>query len=156
MGDTGHSMSEFRSVTSYLMWDHDRLDAVLYEVFALVSEGSIARAVERYDEFHLGMDRHLRLEDEVLFPEFMARSGLSGGPTELATREHQVIRGALADMKGALSSSDTKAFFAARKKFLAVLPAHHAKEEQLLYPVIDESLSEDARIELVERLMAMT
>jgi hemerythrin-like domain-containing protein len=147
-------MSDFKSVTSYLMWDHDRLDAVLYEVFALVSEGSLAHAAERFAEFDAGMARHIRLEDEVLFPEFRARSGLTGGPTELAGREHQVISEALADMKGALASGDAKAFFAARKKFLAVLPAHHAKEEQLLYPVIDESLSEDDRLDLVKRLIA--
>jgi len=148
-------MSEFRSVTSYLMWDHDRLDAVLYEVFALVSEGSFGRATQRYEQFFGGMQRHIALEEDVLFPEFEARSGAKPTATALARRDHEVIREALADMQAALADESSKSFFAARKKLLAVLPTHHAKEEQLLYPVIDESMTEDERGLLVARLLSI-
>lgn len=145
-------MSEFQSVTSYLMFDHDRLDAVLYEVFALVAESSFEAATGRFSAFHAGMKRHLRIEEEILFPEFDARSGGSTGPTDLARRDHGVIREAIADMQAAISARDARAFFAARKKFLSVLPAHHAQEEQLLYPLIDATMTDEERHAIVARM----
>ena len=147
-------MADFQSVSSYLMWDHDRLDAVLYEVLALVSEGTFERARERYAEFIAGMRRHIDLEEKILFPEFEQRSGIKAGPTDLARRDHEIIREALSDMDTAIAAGSPKPFFLARKKFLSVLPSHHAKEEQLLYPVIDESMPEEERLNLVARLQA--
>jgi iron-sulfur cluster repair protein YtfE (RIC family) len=145
-------MSEFQSITSYLMFDHDRLDAILYEVFALVAEGELEPATGRFAGFHAGMKRHLRLEEEILFPEFERWSGGSSGPTDLARKDHALIREALEEMKDALAAREARAFFAARKKFLSVLPAHHAQEEQLLYPLIDAAMTEEDRRAIVARL----
>ena len=147
-------MSDFRSVTAFMMWDHDRLDAILYEVFALVSEGLLERAGERFAGFLVGMEWHIRVEETVLFPEFEARAGVKKAPTDIARRDHANIQKALGDMKAALAVKDPRAFFVARRSFLSVLPTHHAQEEQLLYPIIDDSMSEDERVALVERLRA--
>lgn len=136
------------------MWDHDRLDAILYEVFALVSEGLLERAGERFAGFLVGMEWHVRVEETVLFPEFEARAGTTKAPTDIARKDHAKILKALADMKAALAAKDPRAFFVARRSFLSVLPTHHAQEEQLLYPIIDDSMSEDERVALVERLRA--
>lgn len=148
------SMSEFLSVTSYLMWDHDRLDATLYEVFALVAEGSYDSAAGRFAAFHAGMKRHLRMEEEILFPEFERRAPGSDA-IELSLQDHTRVRSALTEMKAALEAHNGRAFFAARKDFLAVLPAHHAQEEQLLYPLIDGSMTDEERRAIVARLRGL-
>ena len=83
--------SRFESVTAYLGWDHDRLDETLCSVSSAVESGDFAGAAARYEEFELGLLRHVRIEEELLFPVFEARSGFMNGPTAVMRDEHQQV-----------------------------------------------------------------
>jgi hypothetical protein len=54
----------FESVTGYLSWDHDRLDAILKSVQGWVERGEWGHAHREYGEFDRGLDRHIRLEEQ--------------------------------------------------------------------------------------------
>lgn len=144
--------SGFESVTAYLGWDHDRLDEALRSVSAAVASGRFADAVAHYEQFELGLLRHVRIEEELLFPVFEARSGIVNGPTAVMRDEHRQVQTALGIMRRGLQRSDPGAYGDGLRFFESVLPDHNAKEEHILYPTLDSLLRPAERALLVARL----
>ena len=141
----------FETATEYLSWDHDRLDGLLESIRSGVERGDWAAVRRHYAEFHGGLDRHIRREEEILFPLFEERTRLTG-PTEVMRQEHRLIRGALAMLNGAVGRGDARAFRASLARLLAVLPDHNSKEERVLYPATDRALSESEQAALAAQL----
>ncbi|MBI5160786.1 MAG: hemerythrin domain-containing protein [Micrococcales bacterium] len=142
----------FRTVTEYLLWDHDRLDATFAQVCVLAGRGEMPPAAVLFDRFHNLMMRHIRIEEAILMPVFEGKTGLTSGPTEASRREHKGVIEAIIAMKSALKNGSSSRFLEARRKFLSLLPSHHAKEETLMYPMIDQALTDEERLDLVTRL----
>jgi iron-sulfur cluster repair protein YtfE (RIC family) len=142
----------FDSVTAYLGWDHDRLDEALRSVSSAVERGRFADAAAGYEELELGLLRHMRIEEELLFPVFEARSGMVNGPTEVMRDEHRQVRTALGLMRRGLQRTDAGAYGEGLRFFDSVLPDHNAKEEHILYPTLDRLLRPAERAALVARL----
>lgn len=146
------SSPRFSTVTEYLSWDHDRLDALLADVQRMVEDGELERADHTFAEFFEGLRRHIRIEEEVLFPEFEARTGVTQGPTRVMRHEHRQIEEALEAMREALDRADAAAFRAGDARLLEVLSPHNAKEERILYPTTDQHLTPEERRLLLERM----
>jgi iron-sulfur cluster repair protein YtfE (RIC family) len=144
--------SGFDSVTAYLGWEHGRLDEALRSVSSAVERGRFADAAAVYEELELGLLRHMRIEEELLFPVFEARSGMVYGPTEVMRDEHRQVRTALGLMRRGLLRTDAGAYGEGLRFFDAVLPDHNAKEEHILYPTLDRLLRPAERAALVARL----
>lgn len=142
----------FETVTAYLGWDHDRISAALADATAAVAESRFEEAARHYGRFEHGLLRHVRIEEELLFPVFEARSGIVGGPTVVMRDEHRQVRTALGLMGGGLERRDASAFDDGRRFFDAVMPDHNAKEEHILYPTLDGLLNAAERAALVTRL----
>jgi iron-sulfur cluster repair protein YtfE (RIC family) len=142
----------FDSVTAYLGWDHDRLDEALRSVSSAVERGRFADAAAGYEEVELGLLRHMRIEEELLFPVFEARSGMVNGPTDVMRDEHRQVRTALGLMRHGLLRTDARAYGEGLRFFDSVLPDHNAKEEHILYPTLDRLLRPAERAALVARL----
>jgi hypothetical protein len=83
----------FKSVAAYLSWDHDRLDALLETVRNRVYNSEWATARRDHDEFARGLKRHIRLEEDILFP--MLEGVAPKGHTYAMRDEHTRIRGVL-------------------------------------------------------------
>lgn len=140
------------SVTAYLTADHDRLRAILAEVFQELDAGRPETASERFAEFHHVLTRHIRIEEELVFPFFDLRSGMSGGPTAVMRDEHRAIEHALTRMDTALAASDEGGFRAGVDELRQVLGDHNEREERVLYPMTDRMLSDAERAVFVQRL----
>ena len=144
----GHSATHFSSVTAYLSFDHRRLDAILADVRRMVDDGEVERADHAFGDFFEGLVRHIRIEEEIVFPLFEERVGPSG-PVAVMRSEHVVIREALGRMREALGRGSAAAFQVGLVQLLGVLPDHDVKEERILYPAIDRALSHAERAALV-------
>jgi len=144
--------SGFDSVTAYLGWEHGRLNEELRSVSSAVERGRFADAAAVYEELELGLLRHMRIEEELLFPVFEARSGMVNGPTEVMRDEHRQVRTALGLMRRGLQRTDAGAYGDGLRFFDSVLPDHNAKEEHILYPTLDRLLRPAERAALVARL----
>lgn len=147
-------MTDFPSVTAYLSWDHDRLDALLVRACDLLDRGDFAEARSTFATFRSGLERHIRLEEEILFSEFERRTGMVAGPTQVMRIEHRHIEHALDRMGTALEASDRPTFATAYADLLEVLGPHNEKEEHILYPMTDRSLDETERQKLTQKLLA--
>ena len=141
-------------VNTYLSDDHDRIDALLADAVRLVSAGDFDAARPIFASFRAGLERHIRLEDEVLFPLFDRVTGHRGGPTEVMRREHRLIEAALRGMVSALDARDVAGFTGQREELLAVLAPHNDKEEAVIYPMTDQALDDTERARVVASLRA--
>src|SRR5215470_115082 len=131
----------FSTIHSYFAFDHARLDAALAELAGQVDRGDIHRAMRDFAQFERGMKRHLHIEEDVLFQLYaFDRTGYSKVPTQTLQSDHVRIVEAIEEMGEALGAHDVFAFRAALIKLNAILPEHNAKEEHVLYPLVDSLL----------------
>lgn len=131
-------------ITSYFENDHDRLDD-LFKQFQAAKQADFPKALDCFCGFKAGLLRHIAWEEEVLFRQFEAKTGMRGaGPTEVMRIEHGEIKRLLETLhektrqQGADSELDEAAL-------LSILDAHNQKEERILYPMIDKLLNEPER-----------
>ena len=143
-----------REVNEALSWDHDRLEALDQLAFERLAAGDGAGARAAWGEFTTGLRRHIRFEEELLFPTFAERLGVppAAGPTAVMRAEHREIEALLDRIGRALAGEG--AAVPLRAELHRVLGEHNVKEEQVLYPATDEALLPDERDELVGRIQA--
>ena len=132
------------TITHYYETDHDRLDE-LFKKFQALKRSDYPKAKEHFKEFKFGLQRHIVWEEEILFPLFEQKTGMThGGPTEVMRQEHRLIGKYLEDIhqkvKIANPESDDD-----ENMLLNTLSMHNQKEEQILYPAIDRSLVDNER-----------
>ncbi len=123
------------SIHQHYSEDHDRLDG-LFRQFRELKAADGARARVLFGEFKSGLERHIVWEEEILFPAFENKTGITQGPTQVMRIEHREIKGFLQAIAGKLDAGD---FATDREEvgLLAVLGPHNEKEEGILYPMID-------------------
>ena len=146
------SPARFDSITRYLSWDHDRLDGLLSEATRHVEAGELGEARSLFIPFDEGLRRHIRIEEELLFPLFESRSGMRHGPTAVMRGEHRVIEGELARMRRGLDNGDAAEYATGLANLHGVLGPHNVKEEQVLYPTTDDMLEALERRDFVDGL----
>ncbi len=143
------------TVTEYLEADHRRLDAILVEVQPLAGAGQWEGAAARFGEFSSGLDRHIDVEEQILFPTFESATGMRAGPTQVMRAEHIEIRDWMRTATDAIGRADGEVLQEALEALSQTLAAHNMKEEHMLYPMADQAMHGDAqRRDLVRRLQA--
>ena len=147
---------ELRTVNEALSWDHDRLDALEGAAFEARSQGHLAEAAAMYAAFAFGLRRHIRFEEELLFPEFEEKTGHSAtaGPTMVMRDEHREILDCLDRIQASITDPASTAE-SVRHALHLVLGNHNLKEENIVYPMTDQALGAEARDALVRRIQAL-
>ncbi len=135
-------MTKTNAITQYFEADHNRLDAIFHQ-FQQKKYESAAAAKSYFKAFNNGLKRHIIWEEDVLFPLFEEKSGMKGGgPTFVMKEEHRRIGAILERIhdkvrQGDSSSEDDE------EMLLEILEGHNQKEEQVLYPAMDQLLTEE-------------
>jgi hemerythrin-like domain-containing protein len=145
-------MSPTDTVMSYLAADHDRLDRLFLDAVRLVGADDFTGAGAKLAIFVAGLTRHIRLEDEVLFPRFEQATAMTSGPTAVMRREHRLIENVLTGLTEALEGRDRAKFDALHGELVAILEPHNEKEEAVIYPMTDDALDDESRSRLVAEL----
>jgi len=123
-------------VTAFFEADHDRLDC-LFQKYSETKRQDIKKAKTYFREFLKGLQRHIIWEEEILFPFFEEVSGMTMGPTIVMRHEHKLISEMLDQIHERVRKGDTHTD-EAEQALLAVLTPHNEKEENILYPAIDQ------------------
>jgi len=132
--------------------DHRDCDARWADVEELLDTEDIEAARPAWQKFLAGMQRHIAMEEEVLFPAFEAASGMHDtGPTAVMRLEHNQIRALLDEIGTAIGSGDYEQALEVGDTLLMLIQTHSAKEEEVLYPMAENLLS-GRWSELAERL----
>ena len=128
------------NVTIYYEADHDRLDE-LFKSFQQLKRKESTKAKELFTGFRSGLLRHIAWEEEILFPHFEQKTGMShSGPTEVMRMEHRIIKNHLEAILEKINANNPESDEDERL-LLQILVSHNQKEERILYPAIDRSLS---------------
>ncbi len=136
MSDASLSLKEFFTL------DHRRCDEKWTEVEAAAQAGDVEVEKEKWRTFQGEMLRHLRMEEEVMFPAFEQASGMThSGPTFMMRSEHEQMRGLIEQMDAAANGDDYDELVDLGDTLLMLIQQHNQKEEQMLYPMADRALT---------------
>ncbi len=131
--------------------DHDRLDA-LFTTFQERKRQDFAKAKEAFASFKFGLQRHIVWEEDVLFPKWEENSGMAeGGPTQVMRTEHRMIGECLEAIHRKVEAQDPESD-RDEQRLLDILKSHNMKEERILYPSIDQVISDQERAELYQAM----
>ncbi len=129
-------------ISAFLGEDHRRCDGFYAEAEEAARANDAARAAERFARFELCLLRHMAMEEEGLFGELDKRMGFAGeGPTSLMREEHEQLRGLLARLRDRLEAGDLVSFADVCETLLLLMEQHNMKEEEVLYPLMDEAFA---------------
>ncbi len=122
--------------------DHRRCDSLWAAVEAAGNNGDDAATSAAWQKFAAAMDRHFRMEEDVLFPAFERTTGMVGmGPTVVMRAEHEQMRGVLRTMAGCAASGDYEGLLDHGDTLLMLIQQHNVKEEGILYPMAQQHLT---------------
>lgn len=134
------------AISEFMGRDHDRLDAIFAEFQKAPDDG---KAKEFFTRFDGGLRAHITWEEEILFPSFEEKTGMRDmGPTAVMRMEHRQIHQLLESIGRGIGPQSA----APARELVEVLTAHNHKEENILYPWLDESLTEQEISTALDRI----
>lgn len=144
-----------------LLETHEWLD----EHFLLHQEALLAQdlplALELLEEVDEGQREHIRIEEEILLPVYARAGSIPGGNPQFYINEHKKMLAILDGFKETLPRLIRKSPGERRREtielfdqgywFKRLLEHHDQREENILYPVLDQVTSEEERRELLKQ-----
>lgn len=139
-----------KTITEYYEEDHDRLDD-LFKKFQELKRKDYPKAKEFFREFKFGLQRHIVWEEDILFPLFETKTGMTSGPTHVMRMEHRQIGACLEEVHKKVQKQDPNSDDE-EKRLLSILGDHNLKEENVLYPAIDGAITNEERTTTFEAM----
>ena len=137
-------MDEQKTISLFYEHDHDRLDES-FKTFQQLKRSDFPKAKEAFKAFKFGLQRHIVWEEDVLFPLWEEKTGMSeGGPTSVMRAEHRQIGQQLEAIHGKVADQNPDSD-QEEQALLDLLGSHNMKEERVLYPAIDQLTSAEER-----------
>jgi hemerythrin-like domain-containing protein len=145
------------TISSYLADDHHRCDKLLATVCASIRAGQWHQAERELCDFTDALERHLQLEDVIVFPAFEKALARAGGadkpPFGQMHIEHLRMRAVTKRMADSHIVHDARAFLDHAHTLALALCLHGEREEGVLYPLIDRML-QTQRDEIIAEMRA--
>lgn len=131
-------------IGEFMTRSHRECDELFAVAEAAASGGDLSRTHQAHAAFEAALLHHLGMEENVLFPDFEAATGMTAGPTAVMRMEHGQMRGLFTQMQQALDSGALEGYLGAAETLLILIQQHNMKEEHMLYPMCDRALGGDA------------
>jgi hemerythrin-like domain-containing protein len=128
------------TITAALTAEHRQGDRFFAAAMQAAEQADWLACHRQFDLFLQALKRHMKIEEEMLFPAFERATGVHDGPTSVMRREHQEMLAMLGEIATAIAARSTVDIRAAMQSFAGRMAAHSAKEERVLYPMCDEML----------------
>ena len=149
-----------RGIQHVLGEDHVRIDQIFFRFEETVRSANWLEALGRFSELRAGLKRHIRMEEEILFPELEKRKEAPGEVWQALWSDHQAIKKALAELGLSLAAAaqpggdpnTPRQVRQKSKEFFASLQDHNAREERLLYRVLSHRLTEQQETQLLQKM----
>jgi regulator of cell morphogenesis and NO signaling len=143
-----------KNISRFLLEDHRRIDEH-FKAFQALALHDKAAAAQAFAEFVEGLKRHMMWEETLLFPLFERETGMvTFGPTGVMRAEHRQFRTMLQRLQDRLAQSEADDEL--DRELTRVMLAHNEKEETVLYPWIDDLLTDMEATIMVEQMKALS
>jgi uncharacterized protein (DUF2249 family)/hemerythrin superfamily protein len=126
-----------RQISEALASDHERLENLEARAFAALHRGDINEGGRLLASFVRGLKRHIRFEEERLFPAIEARTDTARGtgPIQVMREDHREILIALENLLRSVGCPDLAGDL--HDELKPLLLAHHAQEENVFHPALE-------------------
>lgn len=141
-------------ISEYMTADHRHCDELFADIEAILVSGEQVGATEKFNSFLSEMEHHFSMEEDILFPAFERVTGMSNGPTAMMRHEHTQMRNMFQQMSESMDAGDVFNYLGIAETLLVMMQQHNMKEEQVLYPMVDNTLS-DQREDIIDQLREM-
>ena len=139
------------TIKDFMTHKHRECDHLLAEAEDAVEKGDFDAALEKYLAFKNETLKHFDMEEEYLFPLFEQKTGMTQGPTQVMRMEHSQAKSLFEKMDEAYNAKDKDRIFGLGESMNILLQQHNAKEEQMLYTMMQQHLMSE-NDEIVEKL----
>lgn len=128
-------------ITDALLGEHAVFHLLLGNIEqSLPALDSLPSLQNRIAAFAFALESHAGLEDELLFNALEPHLGTAGGPLAVMRMEHNQITDLLGKIESASELEPTRAF---AKQMIQITRGHFQKEEQILFRMARQFLSEE-------------
>ncbi len=134
------------TIHTFMSAHHKECDELFSQAEEAVSNKDWSQATPLWSAFATELEKHFSREEGVLFPEFESQTGMTGGPTQMMRMEHEQMRSLVNEINKATEAQDQDQFLALSETLMVTMQQHNMKEEQVLYPMTDQSLSNVAQV----------
>lgn len=131
------------NISDFMTSNHHACDELFASAEESVGNGDWAKGNSEFGAFLAAMKRHFTIEEEVLFPVFVTKTGMDNGPTVVMISEHRQMDKVFDDMQQALAAQDSDGYLGLSETLLMLMQQHNMKEEQMLYRMMDQQLAEE-------------
>lgn len=141
------------TICDHMIHGHNRCDRYFDQLQICVGQRRWSEAGASLRLFEGSLDRHMRMEEDVLFPIVLESMRHADGPVVMLRLEHRHIHAMLERMSDAVARLAAVDFFLHVETFTLLMQQHQLKEEGMLYPLLDKILV-DRRHAVVDALNA--
>lgn len=141
------------TISIFMTSDHHRCDGLYAKAEAAASGQDWTALAADVEAFLTSMRQHFGMEEDVLFPAFEERTGMTMGPTQMMRMEHEQMRDLFEAMESAVREQDKDEFLGQAETLLIMMQQHNMKEEQILYPMVDRALTGE-ETEILDKMRA--
>ncbi|UJF17864.1 hemerythrin domain-containing protein [Vibrio sp. SS-MA-C1-2] len=142
------------TIYSVLTQHHNQCDSILELTKSAINHDKWQEADNHWKNFQRELNCHIEQEEDVLFPAFEEKTGMTQGPTMVMRMEHVEIKQLMTNVQSAINSENSNDGLNALISLVEILVQHNMKEEQILYPMSDSHLdnNEEIAIEIAQKL----
>jgi hemerythrin-like domain-containing protein len=141
------------TIKDFMTHQHRGCDQLLVLAEDALDKNDFEDAQKKYQDFKEETLKHFEMEEGCLFLLFEEKSGMTQGPTQVMRMEHMQARMLFNKLDEAMSQKESERFFSLSESLMILLQQHNAKEEQMLYTMIQSHLNADNDA-ILERLMS--
>jgi hemerythrin-like domain-containing protein len=135
-----HSRTDMSSIATYLKNDFARCNRLYYQVCERATEQDQGAAGSAMRDFCEALERHMQIEERIVFSAYEASNGGSASPTKALRGEHAQIRSALLRMRAALAQGSQQAFLLHADAVCLLLQQHVQGEHFKVLPLLERAL----------------
>ncbi len=133
-------------IQNFMIDDHRRCDAIFSVAERDVAAQAWDRANDAFVSFRHAMQNHFAAEEDVLFPAFELKTGMTMGPTQVMRDEHVQMNDLMTAAHQSLLARDADDYAGNTETLLIMMQQHNMKEEHVLYPMCDQHLADQAAL----------
>ncbi len=131
---------DMSSISKLMTNDHRNCDEIYADAEEAIGNEDFVLAASLWEGFCGRVEQHFSLEEETLFPGFENATGMQAGPTMVMRGEHIQMREMLKSISIAIDKKDVDESPGQCEPLMIFMQQHHMKEEQILYPMLDDTL----------------
>lgn len=148
-------MFQPETLSSYLEIDHDRL-MILFNQYQSFKVSDALEAKRLFEDFMAGLKRHIKWEEEIIFPLFKLKMTLHDQDSIMPTKlEHQHILESLRKLHLKIQEENPDTV-EDENELIQFLSNHSKKEDATIYPLLDRMINAYERTQIVKSLKSFS